>query len=299
MQWVNQILCIGDGNYVAIVDENGVFNANALDILERDIITALEDTNDNLSIGTFVNSAVHQAHGYIWDTYSPSWSDSDLVKERGVNMFFKINGYWYAQIGLIGNIYQWTGSRFVLYTRLRDGENIVTTGINPYGRTELNGLTLIASNRGVHSFGKSDGRLSPAQAIEYVSSEGQGTTLGCIEAVGSNFYLGFKNGTSYGIDKIGTTYASAIIETPVSYGKIKNISIGYNSMPDNCNITARVKNDGGSYASIDMINDSEDLRQYRNKVDINCKSETIAEITLVPNSVDQSTKPIINWITTK
>lgn len=296
MLWVNQILCIGDGNYVAIVDESGVFNANALDILERDVITSFLNTKDRLTMGTFVNEAVHQARGYIWDTYSPSWDDSDEVQERGVNMFFIINGYWYAQIGQIGNIYQWTGARFVLYSRLRDGSNTVTTGINPYGSTTVNGLTLVVSNRGVHSLGKIDGRLNPAQVIEYVSSAGQGTTLGCIEAVGSNFYLGFNNDASYGIDKIGTTYAEAIIETPVTYGKRRQVRIGYNSMPENCSITARIKNDGGSFASHALEDDSADMREYRSTVDIDNKSETIAEITLVPNSEDQSTKPIINYI---
>ena len=296
MQWVNQILCIGDGNYIAIVDENGIFNANALDILERDVITALMDTNDNLTMGTFVNSAVHQANTYLWDTYSPSWSSSDLTQERGVNMFFRLDGYWYAQIGQIGNIYQWTGQRMLLYTRLRDGDTTVVTGINSYGTTSLNGLTLIATIRGVFSIGKADSRLGLAKVIEYVSSAGQGSTLGAIEAVGSDFYLGFNNGASYGIDHISSTYAEGIIETPLTYGKMKDLKIGYNSSPTGSTITAKIANDDGALTSHTMIKDDEDLREYRNVNGINNKANTKAEITLTPNPSTPTSTIVINEI---
>ena len=299
MQWVNQILCIGDGNYIAIVDENGIFNANALDILERDVITALMDTNDNLTMGTFVNSAVHQANTYLWDTYSPSWSSSDLTQERGVNMFFRLDGYWYAQIGQIGNIYQWTGQRMLLYTRLRDGDSTVVTGINSYGTTSLNGLTLIATIRGVFSIGKADSRLGLAKVIEYVSSAGQGSTLGAIEAVGSDFYLGFNNGASYGIDHISSTYAEGIIETPLTYGKMKDLKIGYNSSPTGSTITAKIANDDGALTSHTMIKDDEDLREYRNVDGINCKSNTKAELTLTPNPSAPTSPIVINVIEIK
>jgi hypothetical protein len=293
MVWVNQILCIGDGNYVAIVDENGDFNANALDVLERDIITALDNTNDYLSAGTFVSSVVHQASIYLWDTYSPSWSEDFKVNERGVNMFFQIDGYTYAQIGVIGNIYQWTGQRAVLFSRLRDGDNLVTTGINPYGTTNLNGLTLIATDRGVFSIGRADARLGLAQVIEYVGSAGQGADLGCIEAVGSNIFLGWKDGTDYGVDKIGTNYANGIIETPINYGKVSQVKVNYNAMPTGCSISSRVAVDGGSMASHTLVKDDEDFRQFRSDAFIKNKSEARAEITL--NSATTNT-PIISLI---
>lgn len=294
MVWVNQILCIGDGNYIAIVDENGTFNANAFDVLTQDIATALQNTNDYLSVGTFVNSAVHQASIYLWDTYSPSWTEDYKVSERGVNMFFMMDGFSYAQIGTIGNIYQWTGERAVIYTRLRDGENTVTTGINPYGNTNLNGLTLIATDRGVFSLGHASPRVPIAQVIEYVGTAGQGADLGCIEAIGSNFYLGWKSGSTYGVDKIGTNYATGIIETPMFEGKAKRMRIRYGSMPANCSITARTSSDGGSLVSHALVKDDEDSREYISDVDMSNKSELRAEITLVPSG---ATTPIISKIT--
>lgn len=293
MVWVNQLLCIGDGNYVALVDENGDFLANGLDILERDVITALDNTNDYLSIGTFVNSVVNQASFYLWDTYSPSWTEDFKLNERGVNMFFKIDGYTYAQVGIIGNIYQWTGERAVLFTRLRDGSNTVNTGVNPYGSTNLNGLLLITTDRGVFSLGHADARLPIAMVIEYVGSAGQGTDLGCIEAVGSNFFLGFKNGSSYGVDKIGTTYATGVITLPVTYGKQTKLKIDYSAMPANCSITSRVSQDSVAMASHTLVQDDEDLRQYYSSIDYSNKSTLQVEISLVPSSVDQSTTPVI------
>lgn len=292
--WINQILCIADGNFVAIVDENGDFLANALDVLERDIITALCNTNDTLSIGTLVNSAIHSARIYAWDTYSPSWSEDFEVKERGVNMFFEIDGFYYVQIGTVGNIYQWTGSQALFYKRLRDSSTVVVTGVNPYGTASLNGLTLIATIRGIFSIGKSDSSLPLAMVIEYVSSEGQGATLGALESLGSDIYVGVKNGTTYAVDHISANYATGKIITPETDGKARNLKIRYTSMPTNCSITSKIKEDDGSFAAHTLIKDDEDLREFRSDVNIHNKSTCQAEISLVPSG---ATTPVIKSIT--
>lgn len=282
MVWINQTLCIGDGNYIAMVDENSSFIANALDILEREIVTAIHNQNDYLAIGTFVNSAVHQASFYNWDTYSPSWTEDYKVLERGVNMFFEVDGYTYAQVGSVGNIVQWTGERAVKFLPLKDGDNSIDTDINPYGVTNLNGLTLISTKRGVFSIGRISATLPLAMAIEYVSSEGQGAEHGAIEAVGSDILLGFKNGTTYGIDHISDNYATAKIITPEVDGKFDKIRVMYTSMPTGCSITARIKVDNGSWTDHTLIKDDADLREYFSDVHVNNKSTIQAEITLNP-----------------
>lgn len=293
MVWVNQLLCIGDGNYVALVDENGTFVANALDVLERDIITALHNMNDYLAIGTLVNTAVHQASFYNWDTYSPSWTEDYKIKERGVNMFFDIDGYTYAQAGAVGNLYQWTGERAVLFMPLRDADNVVTTGVNPYGATNINGLTLIATKRGVFSIGRTSVIMPMAMVIEYVSSQGQGADLGAIEAVESDILLGFKNGSVYGIDHISSNYATGTIITPEVDGKFRKLSVKYTDMPTGCSITAEHKPDNSSFSSITMTKDDEDRREYYSSADMNNKSTEQAKIILNPNG---ATTPIIKTI---
>ena len=291
--WVNQILCIGDGKYVAVVDENGTFIANGFDILDQDIITALYNMNDTLSVGAFVNSAVHQASLYSWDTYSPSWTEDYKLKERGINMFFDIDGYTYVSAGSVGNIYQWTGERAVPYRRLRDASNAVNTTINPYGTTNLNGLTLIATNRGIFSFGRGSATLPLAMVIEYVCSQGQGITLGCIEAVGSDFYLGWVNGASFGIDHLSANYATGILITPEMDGKLNKARIKYTSMPTNCSVTARLSRDNGAFASHTLVKDDTNNREFFSSVHFNNKSTAQLEVSLVPSG---ATTPIIKLI---
>ena len=293
MVWVNQLLCIGDGNYVALVDENGTFVANALDVLERDIITALHNMNDYLTIGSLVNTAVHQASFYNWDTYSPSWTEDYKIKERGVNMFFDIDGYTYAQAGAVGNLYQWTGERAVLFMPLRDGDNTVETEVNPYGNTNINGLTLIATKRGVFSIGRSSAMMPMAMVIEYVSSEGQGAELGALEAVGSDILLGFKNNTIYGIDHISSNYAIGTIITPEADGRFNKLSVQYNSIPTGCSITAEHKPDNSSFSSIALVKDDEDRREYRSNINVNNKSTEQVKIILNPSG---ATTPVIKNI---
>ncbi len=289
MVWVNQILCIGDGNYVAIVDENNDFLANALDILERDIITAIHNMNDYLAIGTFVNSAVHQASFYNWDTYSPSWTEDYKLLERGVNMFFDIDGYTYAQCGSVGNVYQWTGERAVMYLPLRDADNALETTVNPYGHTNLNGLTLIATKRGIFSFGKMSSIMPLAMVIEYVSTKGQGYATGAIEAIGSDLLVGHIDG----IDHISDNYATGVIITPETDGKINKLTVAYTSMPTGCTISAKINADNTSYSTIAMVKDDANLREYYSDVHVDNKSTVQAQISLNPAT---TSTPIIKLI---
>ncbi len=289
MIWVNQILCIGDGNYVAVVDENGTFVANALDILEKDIITALHNMNDYLAIGTFVNSSVHQASLYNWDTFSPSWSEDYKVFERGVNMLFDVDGYTFAQIGSVGNIYQWTGERALKFLPLKDGDNAIATDINPYGHTKLNGLTLISTKRGIYSIGKSSSIMPLALAIEYTSVLGQGTDLGAIEAIGSDILVGYATG----LDHLSNDYAVGKIITPEFDGKLNKIKVKYVSMPTGCSISAKIKPDNSSFSSITMIKDDSDSREYFSDTTVNNKSTLQAEITLNPST---TSTPIVKSI---
>lgn len=292
MVWVNQILCIGDGNYVAIVDENEDFLANALDILDREVITAIHNMNDYLAIGTFVNSAVHQASFYNWDTYSPSWTEDYKLLERGVNMFFDIDGYTYAQCGSIGNIYQWTGERAVMFLPLRDANEAIETEVNPYGVTNLNGLTLIATKRGIFSFGKISATMPLAMVIEYVSTRGQGYKTGALEAIGSDLLVGHLDG----IDNISDNYATGKITIPETDGKQNKIFVGYTDMPTGCSITAKVNPDNSAYATIKMVQDDSNMREYYSDVHVNNKSTVQAEIYLNPVTTETPVIKVIKLI---
>ena len=82
----NQVLYIGDGNYLAQVDE-GNFSANALDIKTPLRIKCLGKIGTDVLLGTYVDDKVNKTSIIRWDTYSVSYTNSDDIPEVGINCF--------------------------------------------------------------------------------------------------------------------------------------------------------------------------------------------------------------------
>jgi len=276
----NLSLFIGDGKYVAAVDASLTFSANALDLQTQHVITTLVPFENDLLIGTIVGAYNNRSGIFRWDTYSPSWTTEDYVDEVGINCFINADDTMFISIGTIGNIYYYTGSKAKKWKRLRDGRNSVTTGVNAYGSGNLNGNPLFATIRGIYSLGRADDSFPLAQVIEYVPSLGQGTTLGALATVGSQVFVSYKNGSSYGIDKLDTNKQSGFIETPLIVGRPQSLVVKYDSLPSGTSISLQTSIDGASYSSVDMEKDDEDERVYRMKNQPVNKSTFQARITL-------------------
>lgn len=276
----NLSLFIGDGKYVAAVDSSNTFSANALDLQTQHVVTALVPFENDILIGTIVGAYNNRSGIFRWDTYSPSWTTEDYVDEVGINCFINADDTMFISIGTIGNIYYYTGSKAKKWKRLRDGRNSVTTGVNAYGSGNLNGNPLFATIRGIYSLGRADDSFPLAQVIEYVPSLGQGTTLGALATVGSQVFVSYKNGSSYGIDKLDTNKQSGFIETPLIVGRPQSLVVKYDSLPSGTSISLQTSIDGASYSSVDMEKDDEDERVYRMKNQPVNKSTFQARITL-------------------
>ncbi len=285
MMKVGSMFLIGDGRYVAGIIA-GVFSPNLFDAFTGDRVTAIIPYGSYALIGTIISSSVGKSRIHLWDRYSqyPTTSDED-IDESGVNMFFKSGQVVYAQIGTVGNLYYWNGSNAIFYKKLRDGDNTVTTGVNPYGAGNLNGLPLINTIRGVFSLGRSDANLPIAQVVEYVPSLGQGSTAGALAVVGSQVFVASKNGTSKVIDKISTNKYSGKFVTPVSYGKLSTLKAYYSSMPTGTSITAKIKNDDGSFTSHTLIKDNTSEMCYKSQTKIGNISMVQVEITLAGSTI--------------
>lgn len=297
MEEINESLFIPNKSYIAAVNGAGVFEANSLDLPAQHSVTAVYPSATGLLAGTWVGNYCNQAGLFWWDTYSPSWGPAeDLIPEPGVNMFIPGDNVIFIQAGLVGNIYYWSGEKAILFKRLKDADNTVTTGINPYGSANLNGLPLISTIRGIFSLGHGDAELKIAQVIEYVQSPGQGTTPGAIAVVGSQIFTGWKSGSTYGIDKKSANKANAVIITGQARGKIKTLEVTYDTIPSGTSITARISKDNAAYADHTLEKDDADDRVYQSTLDINSKSSTQAEVTLVAST---TTSPTIDLITLK
>ncbi len=297
MEEQNESLFIPNKNYVAAVNSAGVFEANSLDLQSQHSITAVTPSATGILIGTWVGNAHNKAGLFWWDTYSPSWGPAeDYIEEPGVNMFIPGDNVIYIQAGLVGNIYYWSGESAIFFKRLRDGDTVVTTGINPYGSANINGLPLINTIRGIFSLGHGDATLPIVQVIEYVHSTGQGTTPGAIAVVGSQIFTGWNSGSTYGIDKKSTNKANAVITTAQARGKIKTLSISYDSIPTGTSITAQISKDNASYADHTLVKDDEDERCYKSDSDICSKSSAQAKVTLVASTTSSPTIDLISLI---
>lgn len=289
----NISLFIPNKNLLAAVNSAGVFEANSLDLQSQHSITAVTPAGNGLLIGTLIGSSKNEAGLFLWDTYSPSWIADDTIPEAGVNTFIPGDDVIFISAGTVGNIYYWSGEKAIYYKRLKDADTVVTTGLNPSGAANINGLPLIATTRGIHSLGRGDASLPIAQVIEYLPSAGQGITPGALEVVGSQIFYGWKNGSTYGIDKKSTNKGTGVIITNQSRGKIKKVEISYDTIPTGTSITARISKDNASYASTTLVKDDTDNRVYKNTVDIMSNSSAQAEITLVPSG---ATSPTIDLI---
>ncbi len=296
MEEQNASLFIPNRNYVAAVNSAGVFEAASLDLQSQHSITTCIPAGTGLLIGTWVGNYHNQAGLFLWDTYSPSYIVDSYIDEAGVNAFIR-GEMIFIQAGLVGNIYYWSGEKAVLYKRLRDGDTVIVTGINPSGAANLNGLPLFTTRQGIYSLGRGDASLPVAQNIEYVYSATNTITPGAIQVVGGQIFTGWKNfdgvTTTYGIDKLSNNKSYAIITTCQAKGVIKSVKVFYDSIPAGTSISARVNKDNSGFVTHDLVQDDGDERCFRSVVDVMSKSSAQFEITLVSSG---SNSPIIDAI---
>lgn len=281
MKKQNLCLFIGDGKYVASVDDTGAFAANSLDLEPNQIITALTKKKTYLLIGSTAGTASDKSYSFLWDTFAPSWSDEDDIPERGFNCFIDGDSVIFASVGTVGNIYYFNGSEWVFFTQLKDGENLVATSINPYASANLNGLALFNTKNGIFSIGRAKASLPLSQVIEYAHSQSAITGAGALAVSGTQVFSGWHTAAAYGIDKLSTNKGNCVIKCPIIIGKAELAKIFYNSLPTGTSITARIKNDNGSWVAKTLTKDDTDERCYKTATKIGNKSTSLLEITLV------------------
>jgi len=244
MAKVNLSLFIGDGKYVASVDNANTFSANVLDILPEDTITALIATSYDLLIGTFIGANVKKCRVYLWDTYSPSWTSEDIVPDNGVNCFIDGDGVIYAQIGSTGWIYYWTGAQMKRFFKLRG----ITTTQGDQCSTVHNGRPLYAIGTKVFSIHRESESLPFAVVQEYTATTG---TIKSIISTGIQLLL--SNGSN--IDKLGTNYAVVTIDSIEFQGKMNDIKVKYFSIGSGGTVDIANNIDNAGYVDTDTVVD--------------------------------------------
>lgn len=251
MEELNLSLFIGDGKYVASIDNAGTWSANVLDLPAEQTITALIATQYDLLIGTTVGANVKRCKAYLWDTYSPSWTVEDNVPDNGVNCFIDGDGMIFAQIGSSGWIYYWTGGQMKRFYHLRG----ITTAHGDQCSTVHNGRPLYATGTKVFSIHRESESFPYAVVQEYTATTG---TIKSIISTGSQLLL--SNGTN--INKLGTSYATVTVDTPEVIGKINGVKVDYYSIGSGGTVGISVSEDAAVYDAKTTITDVINKKVY-------------------------------------
>ena len=245
MYELNLSLFIGDGKYLASVDSAGDFSANSLDIYADQIITTITGVGTDLLIGTIMGANKSYSKVFLWDTISASWTIEDDVPEIGVNCFIPTDNITFAQCGTAGWIYYWTGAKMEKFKQIRS----VTTGVNHYASTKLSGKALYGVATKVFSLHRADKDFPYSIVQEYTATTG---TIGSLGTSGANLLV--PNGTN--VNKIGTSYATAVITTPETEEKIQNCIVKYDAVGGTGAITigTNIDNAGSYTAQTPIVN---------------------------------------------
>jgi hypothetical protein len=245
MEEINLSLFIGNGKYVASVDNAATFSDNVLDLPSNYSVTALVGVGTDLLIGTIIGTNVNFCKVFLWDTYSSSWTVEDEIPEIGVNCFIPSDNITFAQCGTSGQLYYWTGGSMQSFKKIRG----VTTSVNSYASTRLAGKPLFATGTKVFSIHRSDKDFPYVVVQEYTATTG---TIASIIGVGTQLLVS----TGSNIDKIGANYATAMIDTPEITDNTQDIEVYYDSIGGTGTIGISTNIDNGGYTAQTTVRDT-------------------------------------------
>ncbi len=260
-------IAFGNGRYLATWNDS-TFTYNKLSWPKGYFVRDLGIMGEYLAIAVNDNEDITKAkRGFIflWDGTSSTYNFFSEVPEGGGISSIQANqDSVIIFAGSKGNIYLYNGkaNKVKKIPYLGSGKTIY---VYPGADTNFGGLTCFglaggtstAIYRGVYSWGQSDLDFPNALNLEYPISSGTtsgtGVDIGAVKAIGSDLYVGWKDGTTYGIDLLSTTtnqtsvvYESLIVTTnkPIDVTREK---LFFKPLASGQSITLYVKADQGSW----------------------------------------------------
>lgn len=269
----------GDGAKIARVDKDNIFASNALEIPLGETITDIQEWgNDLVMTAIGINSKI-----YRWNQYGDTYYSPDLIAYKDVDMLIQSqnSNITYALVRTKDDYVEfmyYTGQELseVAERRISD-----TTDADSYMKTEFNGKIHFAVNTKIYTI--KNGSLVCEYTAPYSiqSMENNGDTL-------------FIDCGTNGVYTLDTNRADAVIETPVTEGKAKQVICNYDTLPTGTSISLKVKINGGNWTTATFTQEEENNR-YVMRDGFPAKNINIvqAQITLVHST---TTTPIIRSI---
>ncbi len=248
----NQTLFISDGKYIASVNSSNTFAPNALDLPPQFFGSCITpDGFTNILIGTIIGANIQVCRGFLWDTYSDSFTLSDEVPETGINCFINCDDVIMAQCGTNGKLYQWTGQTFAVWDNELRAE---TTTLGHQLSTVFNSRPLIAVGTKIYSIYRRGAGMPRVLVQEYTATN----TIYSIDVVGSTLLVSVSNG----VNKTGTNKATVTIDTPEIMGNFNQLSVDYTSLPTGTSISLYTNTNGAGFVAQTSIIDTINKKVY-------------------------------------
>ncbi|PIY96088.1 MAG: hypothetical protein COY66_05025 [Candidatus Kerfeldbacteria bacterium CG_4_10_14_0_8_um_filter_42_10] len=284
-----------------------IWSANALDLTKDQTITSLGPLVTELLIGTTASSDSNICHIYRWNTWSLSFSADDIVPENSINCFLPTDNYVLVQAGSKGNFYVYSNNRLEPMFKLPGVWLNKTAIIHPCAAVNFNnmpyfGLSNVSGNpagQGIYSYGGHSSNYPRVLNLEYIISQDKTASIeiGAVVGVGSIILVAWKDGTTYGVDKLDFSYKytsayfeSRLIITDRSAQSDAVIRCCYRSLPTNTNLSIKIKKDHAAAWSDALTTRIDATRKFIetiNKIGVFITLEVRIEFTVSVNNAPE------------
>lgn len=229
-------LAIGNERYLAKLEAGNVYDPHKLTLPSGHRIRALGLWREFIAIGTWKGTAItdyDQGRIFFWDGTSATYNFFIDVPEGGINALFGSRGVLYVVAGYNGDILEYRGRdraekvkkipKLLLdkYTEVLPGAMTMWSGLLRIA-PEGNGDSTVVE-KGVYSWGSKTATLPNALSYDYPISTGTrtgtGLKLGMVFPSGQDLFVGWKDGTSYGVDRVtvsASPFSTGTYETLIS-----------------------------------------------------------------------------------
>lgn len=235
LQFLN-FLAIGNERYVAKLEGGDTYSANKITLPSSERVRSLGFWREYLAIGTWSGTNIYDREDgkiFFWDGISDTYNFWINVPEGGINSMWGTRDILYVSAGYQGKILAYTGGGSA--QKLKDiplvgKDNYIEIAPGAMGMWQT--LLLVGSNlltdsttvhQGVYTYGTLNKDYPDSFGFDYPLSVGDQTStqtkIGMVKSLGQDLYIGWQNGTAYGIDKVsisGDPYPTGTIEFLIS-----------------------------------------------------------------------------------
>lgn len=216
---VEDKLIIGNEQYLAVLDQ-ATYEPNKV-LLERGFeVRSITKIDEYIAVTCYKGASVDEAEEsrvFLWDTIAPSFNiPYDTTSIGAGNALTNMNNRIFGIYGNTGGLYEGLSpidKKFEKIPKLGRGKVL---NVFPSAMANLDGIVLIGISgstddstgleQGIYSYGSENSAIGEALVLSYLVSTGttQSTTLkiGMVKVFGDDIYYSWRDGSTYGVDKI-------------------------------------------------------------------------------------------------